>query len=79
MGVERWSRFLVARTDEAYETLAKEDDDMADAERSLEEISSDPDVRALDHDAPAPHEQACTGRRVSRCRCDATHVKRDAT
>jgi hypothetical protein len=43
----RWSRFLVAETDEEFETLAKEDADMAEAKQSLEEISSDPDLRAI--------------------------------
>ncbi len=42
----RWSRFLVANSDEEFEALAQEDPDMADAKHTLEEISSDPDVRA---------------------------------
>jgi predicted transposase/invertase (TIGR01784 family) len=42
----RWSRFLVASSDEEFETLAKEDPDMAHAKEQLDEISSDPEIRA---------------------------------
>lgn len=41
----RWSRFLLARTEEEFERLSKEDPVMSTAKKSLEELSADDEVR----------------------------------
>jgi len=45
--LERWARFLTARTPEELEALAKEDPMMDTARNALERLSSDPDAQRL--------------------------------
>jgi predicted transposase/invertase (TIGR01784 family) len=45
--VERWARFLAARTDADYEQLASEDPIMAIAKQALDELSQDPVAHRL--------------------------------
>lgn len=41
----RWSRFLLARTEEEFELLSKEDPVMSTAKKTLEDLSADDEVR----------------------------------
>lgn len=45
--VERWARFLLAKTDEEFERLAREDPVMQTAKQTLDALSMDPDARRL--------------------------------
>lgn len=45
--VQRWARFLAARTDAEYEQLASEDPIMAIAKAALDELSQDPVAHRL--------------------------------
>jgi len=49
-GLYRWSRFLLARTEEEFELLSKEDPVMGTAKKNLEELSADDDVRRTAYD-----------------------------
>lgn len=48
--LERWARFLRARTEEELEVLAQEDPTMTAAKHALEELSSDPEAQRLARD-----------------------------